>query len=135
VGVVAGLVWTQFLYVWSFEEYIKFEQVIDVGDQWSDDYTYQNFIHRDAAEHSSLFEVYLFNVSSPESMIDEGFKPRVQEVGPYGYIKNHFKYDVHFSHTGSTGINDNFGDKVSPSASYLMLDLDTRCLLRRCQKG
>jgi len=67
-----------------------------------------------------VFEVYLFNVTEPAEMMEDGFKPRVEEVGPFGFVKNHFKYDVHFSEDDSQvrkGEREREGDWNGPLGS------------------
>lgn len=71
--------------------------VLDQNDQWSSDPMYMDFIHRDVEPQTSLFSIYLWNVTNPEIVMREGFKPVVSEAGPYGYLKSTYKYDVHFS--------------------------------------
>ncbi|GMH62818.1 hypothetical protein TrST_g12879 [Triparma strigata] len=97
LGVVTGLLWSQFLYIWGFDQNIMFRMVLDQNDQWSKDPMYMDFIHREVEPQTSLFSFYLWNVTNPEIVMRDGFKPVVREAGPYGYVKNVYKYDVQFS--------------------------------------
>ena len=101
LGVVTGLLWSQFLYVWGFDQDIMFKMILDQNDQWSDDQMFLDFVHKDAEPQSSLFEIYLFNISNAEIVMREGFKPDLVEVGPYGYIKNIYRYEIGFSEEDS----------------------------------
>jgi hypothetical protein len=77
---ITGYVWSQFLYAFSFDEYVKFEVIIDRQDQMSKDWTYLNFEHRKREQATSLYSVYLFHVKNPGEIMEDGYKPKIAEV-------------------------------------------------------
>ena len=87
----------QYLFIWSFDSTMIFDRVLDQNDQWALDQTYLDFIHKDVEMQTSLFSVYLWNVTNAEILLREGFKPYLSEAGPFGYVKNTWKYDVVFT--------------------------------------
>mmetsp|Transcript_16259 Transcript_16259/g.33447 ORF Transcript_16259/g.33447 Transcript_16259/m.33447 type:complete len:1396 (-) Transcript_16259:49-4236(-) len=93
---VCGMLWVQFLFIWSFNSKIIFSAILDQNDQWSLDQTYVDFVHKKNDRQTSLTSFYLWNVTNAEQVITIGDKPNVREVGPFGYIKNTYKYSVTF---------------------------------------
>ena len=50
--------------------------------------------HREQEPATDLFVVYLWHVTNTENFIEGGYKPRLQEMGPYAYVKQAYKYDI-----------------------------------------
>jgi len=101
LSVVTGFVWSQFLYTYSFDSYIHFEVIVDRQDQDELHWTYLNFQHRERESQTSLYSVYLFNVLNPREIMEDGYKPKITEQGPYGYVKHVHRYDITFSENDS----------------------------------
>lgn len=48
-----------------------------------------------------LTKVYIFNVTNPETFLNYGEKPRLQEIGPFVYREDMEKENVHFHNNGT----------------------------------
>lgn len=57
---------------------------------------YKNFVINQPSEETSLLSIYLFNVTNAADVFERGYKPNVKEVGPFGFNKYTYKYDVNF---------------------------------------
>ncbi|CAM9935093.1 unnamed protein product, partial [Choristocarpus tenellus] len=44
-----------------------------------------------------LHSFYVWHISNPAEIMEQGFKPKLRETGPFGYVKKTTKYDVRFS--------------------------------------
>jgi len=50
--------------------------------------------HREQDPDTDLFVIYLWHVTNTENFIEGGYKPRLQEMGPYAYVRQAYKYDI-----------------------------------------
>jgi len=50
--------------------------------------------HREQDPATDLFVIYLWHVTNTENFIEGGYKPRLQEMGPYAYVRQAYKYDI-----------------------------------------
>ncbi|KAJ8598298.1 hypothetical protein CTAYLR_006008 [Chrysophaeum taylorii] len=102
IVVVAGLValvalqitWSQNLTPSILDARSAFDAVLNEHDEYTFDWTFQDFQHRDQEEATDLFLIYLWDVTNPDGFSTDGFKPRLEEKGPYAFVKRSYKYDI-----------------------------------------
>ena len=95
IGVSLGLIWPQKLSAEIFNSRLAYHLILDLEDYWTCDKDYINFIVDEPSVDTAMFQFWLFNISNAENIIDRGYKPNVLEVGPYGFRKRTYKYDVY----------------------------------------
>ena len=95
IGVALGLVWPQVLSAQIFNSRLAYHLILDLEDYWTCDKDYIKFIVDEPTQSTAMYQFWLFNVSNAQDIIDRGFKPHVVEVGPYGFRKKTYKYDVY----------------------------------------
>jgi CD36 family len=98
------LLWSQVLYPLVLNAKVAFEVVIDAKDQAAQSPSYMAFlqglgVEEQQQQHSqyALHSFYVWNVTNTLEVLQLGYKPQMQQVGPYGYVKREQKYDVQFS--------------------------------------
>ena len=52
------------------------------------------FRHREQESATDLFILYLWHVTNTENFIEGGYKPRLQEKGPFAYTRQAYKYGI-----------------------------------------
>jgi hypothetical protein len=110
VGVMAPAVWIpeyfnqkiEKLVVWKQERLIYETPVLfeTVDDSDTKKYIFGSDKLETIPLHSDKMLFYLFNVTNPKSIVEDGAKPAVTEVGPFGYARVVEKTDISFSGTG-----------------------------------
>lgn len=75
----------------------------------SDDYFTCNhhmstFITDEPSEELRLLSFYVFNITNALDVIRRGYKPYIEETGPYGYRVKTYKYDIYFNEEDSTKV-------------------------------
>ena len=96
MGICLAAVWPQYLSKQIFNSRLAYHLIMDLEDHWTCDKDYIKFIIDEPTEDTTMFQFWLFNVSNAADIIDRGYKPLVKEVGPYGFRKKTYKYDVYF---------------------------------------
>ena len=88
-----------------FNSRLSYHIITDTSDYQTCNLDYRNFIVDEATVHDSMTSFYLFNVTNVPEVIQRGYKPALQEVGPYGYKKSTYKYNVTFDPTDDSQIS------------------------------
>jgi hypothetical protein len=88
-----------------FNSRMNFNNILDTEDYWQCNPDFVKFVVNQPTEKTYLWTVYIFSVLNPKQTITIGYRPRLVETGPYGYISSSLKYDVSF-------------DKDSKNVSY-----------------
>lgn len=94
--VVLGMIWPQKLSAEIFNSRLAYHLIMDLEDLWTCDKDYIRFIVDEPKEDQASLQFYFFNISNAAGILERGYKPRVQEVGPYAFRKKTYKYDVYF---------------------------------------
>ncbi|CAM9257644.1 unnamed protein product [Scytosiphon promiscuus] len=108
---VMCVLWSQLCYPLALNSKTLFEAIIDSNDQVVSASTYNNWLlglfsdEDDLTGGYALHSIYMWHITNPSEIMDQGFKPKLAETGPFGYIKRTTKYDVRFS--------PDFSDKVT----------------------
>ncbi|CAM9090652.1 unnamed protein product, partial [Laminaria digitata] len=108
---VACVLWSQLLYPMALNSKTLFEAILDANDQAALGSTYTKWLlglfsdEEELTAESSLNSIYLWHITNPSEILEQGFKPKLEEKGPFGYVKRTKKYDVNFS--------DDDSDKVT----------------------
>ncbi|CAM9700867.1 unnamed protein product, partial [Chrysoparadoxa australica] len=100
---VMCVVGSQFFYRRALNSKVLFEAVIDQQDQDAADRTYMKWLEglfalEEAKEGQyALHSFYIWHITNPREVMTLGYKPNLEQKGPYGYVKHEQKYDVRFS--------------------------------------
>ncbi|CAM9155381.1 unnamed protein product [Ectocarpus sp. 13 AM-2016] len=100
---VTCLLWSQLCYPLALNSKTLFEAIIDGNDQAASGPTYNKWLlglfsdEEELTGAYSLHNIYMWHITNPSEVLDQGFKPKLAETGPLGYLKRTTKYDVRFS--------------------------------------
>lgn len=95
---ITSLIWGQLLFPAVLESKVAFEAVLDAQDQQAAAGTYEAWTGPSTSGGESRMSLYrLWHVRNPADVVELGFKPQLEERGPYGYLPRETKYDVEFS--------------------------------------
>jgi hypothetical protein len=95
--------WPQKFLVDVFTSKLTKRLVIDDQDHFTCSRDFVNFVVDEPTDEYSMLTFYIFSVTNAADVLQRGYKPQVQETGPYGFIKNTYKYDIYFDpHDSST---------------------------------
>lgn len=92
--IVLTFLWSQYLFPTMLDANVAFDAVLNQYDQFTNDWTFKDFEHREQDLATDLFILYLWHVTNTENFIESGYKPRLQEKGPYPYVKQAYKYHI-----------------------------------------
>ena len=96
--------WPQVYSPEVFNSRMSYHLILDIEDYWTCDKDYQNFVTDEPSIEESMFQVYIFNISNAADVIQKGYKPAVNEIGPYAYQKKTYKYEIFFDELDSTRV-------------------------------
>lgn len=92
--IVLTFLWSQYLFPTMLDSNVAFDAVLNQYDQFTNDWTFKDFEHREQDSATDLFILYLWHVTNTENFIESGYKPRLQEKGPYAYMKQAYRYHI-----------------------------------------
>lgn len=75
---------------------IKFLLYTQVDKFYKCDEKFKEFIYDTPTTDVRLMSFYVFNVTNTLDVIRRGYKPAIQETGPYGFYRRTYKYDIFF---------------------------------------
>ena len=75
---------------------------LDVNHYYTCDKDYESFVYNEPNPVDAMYQLYVFNVTNTYDVIQKGSKPLVQEIGPFGFRKNVYKYDINFVDTDNS---------------------------------
>lgn len=87
-----------------FNSRLLYHTIIDIEDYFTCSPDYQKFVIDEPSQEDRLVSMYLFNVTNTRDTIEQGYKPTVEEVGPFGYRKHTYKYDISFETSDSLNV-------------------------------
>ena len=90
------LVWPQIFSVEVFNSRLSYSLIVDVEDYFTCDNSYVDFVIDEPTSDYAMVTMYVFNVTNAADVFLIGFKPRMVETGPYGFVKYTYKYDIAF---------------------------------------
>lgn len=79
-----------------FNSKLAYHLILDVEDYFTCNDAYRTFVIEEPDEASSMFTVFVFNISNTDNVIERGDKPTMVETGPYGFRRHTYKYDISF---------------------------------------
>ena len=97
------VLWSQLLHPMIFDSTLSFTAVVDAQDQAAQSPSYTAFLNDLGAAETqlqaqyTLQSLYVWNVTNPQQVLQQGFKPEMHQVGPFGFVKKSAKYNVQFS--------------------------------------
>lgn len=108
-GIVSGfcliVIWPQKFSVDVFNSRLAYHLILDVEDYLTCNKDYINFVIDEPDADYSLLSFYVFNVTNAMSVFLKGEKPTVVETGPFGYVRNTYKYDIEFDPVDSLTVS------------------------------
>ncbi len=96
--------WPQMYTPGVFNSRMSYHLVLDIEDFWTCNKDFKNFVIDEPPLDEAIFQVFIFNITNAASVIQEGYKPNVNEVGPYAYQKKIYKYDIYFAEEDQTRV-------------------------------
>jgi len=96
--------WPQVYSPEVFNSRMSYHLVLDIEDYWTCDKDYQRFVIDEPSVEENMFQIYIFNISNAANVIQQGYKPTVNEIGPYAYQKKTYKYEIFFDEKDSTRV-------------------------------
>lgn len=96
------LLWPQYLLAIVFNSRLSFHSIITYNDYLTCNNDYNKFLISQPLENEQLQSFYIFNITNIKDVIEIGNKPIIKQVGPYGYRKYSYKYDVSFDSMNSS---------------------------------
>lgn len=99
------MLWPQIFSRRVFNSRLAYKIMIDVDDYWSCQKEYDHFVFDEPDASANILSFYVFTVSNAINVIQRGFKPNIQETGPYGFVKKTYKYDITFHPEDSSTIS------------------------------
>jgi hypothetical protein len=88
-----------------FNSRLSYHLTTDVDDYSTCNKDYRNFIVDEPTVDDAMMTFYVFNVTNPSNVLSRGFKPLLEEIGPYGYKKSTYKYNVTFNPNDDSDIS------------------------------
>lgn len=101
LGLCLTLLWPQSFLVTIFDSRLMYQLVLSVDDYYSCSDKFKDFVIDEPKEDYQMMSFYLFSVTNPGQVIQQGYKPDLKEMGPFGYVKNTYRYDIYFSDDSS----------------------------------
>lgn len=109
IGVVSALVlvivYPQYFMVDIFNSRLLRRLIIDDEDYYTCSRDFVNFVVDEPTDDYSMLMFYVFSVTNAADVLQRGYKPSVEEQGPYGFVKNTYKYDIKFDPVDSTTVS------------------------------
>ena len=97
--------WPQIYNPSVFDSRLAYHLIMDIEDYWTCNKDYQNFVIDEPAVNEAMLQIFMFNVSNAPQVIQQGYKPYINEVGPYAYRKKTYKYDIYFDPKDTTKVS------------------------------
>jgi hypothetical protein len=91
-----ALMWPQTYISSVFNSKLAYNLILDVEDYFTCNEEYVNFAVDEPDPSYSMFTIFVFNVTNCADVLQRGYKPRMVETGPYGFVKYTYKYDISF---------------------------------------
>lgn len=88
-----------------FNSRLSYYLIVDVEDYWTCTDEFNQFVIDEPPVDIRLFSFYVFNATNTLNTIQRGFKPAMQETGPYGYQIYSYKYDITFDPEDSSTVS------------------------------
>lgn len=104
IGICMAIIWPQDFLITIFNSRLAYRLILNVDDYYTCNEKYQEFIIDEPSAEYAMVSLYLYSVSNMPAVIQQGFKPQVKETGPFGYIKNTYRYDVVFDSEDPTTV-------------------------------
>ncbi|CAM9656283.1 unnamed protein product [Ascophyllum nodosum] len=107
---VMCILWSQLLYPQALNSKTLFEAIIDGKDQVASNPSYIRWLaglfsdEKELTAGYALHSFYVWHVTNPSEILEQGFKPKLEETGPFGYKKRTTKYDALFSANDSAKV-------------------------------
>ena len=96
--------WPQLYSPQVFDARMAYHTVMDIEDYWTCGKDYNNFVIDEPPIDEAMFQFFIFNISNAPDVIQKGYKPKVNEVGPYAYQKLSYKYEIYFDPDDATRV-------------------------------
>jgi hypothetical protein len=90
------VLWPQQFIVTMFNSRLAHRLIIDDQDYYTCSKDYQNFVISEPDSSYNMVSFYLFTVLNGADVIEKGYEPKVEEKGPFAFVKNSYKYDIYF---------------------------------------
>ncbi|KAJ1414999.1 hypothetical protein B484DRAFT_454671, partial [Ochromonadaceae sp. CCMP2298] len=91
------MMWPQVFIISIFNSKMAFNLVLDAEDYFTCNSEYIDFVIDEPDPSASMFQVFVFNVTNSDNVINRGFKPTVTETGPYGFVRSTYRYEISFN--------------------------------------
>lgn len=99
-GIVAAfcliIIWPQQFINKMFDSRLSHRLIIDNQDYYTCSRDYNDFVIFEPEDSYNMYSFYVFAISNAAQVIQRGYEPMVVETGPYGFVKNSYKYDIYF---------------------------------------
>jgi hypothetical protein len=99
------VLWPQQFLITIFNSRLASRLTIDNQDYYTCSKDYQNFVISEPDSSYNLISFYVFTVLNPQQVVQRGFEPQIEETGPYGFVKNTYKYDITFDPSDSLTVS------------------------------
>lgn len=99
------VLWPQNFLVDVFNSRLTKRLVIDDEDLFTCSKDFINFVIDEPEDEYSMITFYVFSVINAQEVLQRGYKPSVEETGPYGFVKYSYKYDIYFDPDDSTTVS------------------------------
>eukprot|EP00981_Chlorochromonas_danica_P001023 scaffold233_cov174-Ochromonas_danica.AAC.63 len=96
------LLWPQSLLVTIFNSRLAYKVILDNEDYYTCDKDFISFVVDEPTADYAMLSFYVFNYSNAYEVMESGDLPVATETGPYGFVKNSYRYDVVFPGNDST---------------------------------
>ena len=96
--------WPQIYSPQVFNSRLSYHSVLDIEDYWTCNKDYKNFVVDEPHVDEVMYQVFIFNISNAADVIQKGYKPLVNEIGPFAYTKRSYKYEVYFDPNDDTKV-------------------------------
>lgn len=101
LGIVLVLIWPQSFLITIFNSRLMYQLVLSSDDYYACNEKFADFVVDEPKDDYAMLSFYIFSVTNPGRVIQQGFKPNLEEMGPFAYVKNTYRYDVLFSDDSS----------------------------------
>lgn len=120
------VIYPQYFMKNSFNSRLLYHLIIDAEDYWNCNKDYNSFVNHIPNDDDELYTIYVFSITNAKDVLQVGAKPIVAEMGPYGYKKNTFKYDISFDNIDQSTITYKEYTLLQPMTTIKELETCTR---------
>lgn len=95
-AIVLSILWPQKFSAEVFNSKLSYRLLLNIEDYLTCHKDYINFVIDEPIARDSMINFFLFNITNTINVIQRGVEPNIREIGPFGYTKFTYKYDIEF---------------------------------------